>query len=116
MTTKKTTKKNGKRKTAKKTTDAKRCVSPRSGNELVSGNPGNSGGKKGRSGRKPNWWKDFCGDTLKKPATKKALEDKAKAGDINAIKLLAEYAEGKPVQRVEGSLTISHEEALDELE
>ncbi len=48
----------------------------------------------------------------------KAVIEKAKQGDPQAVKEIADRLDGKPAQAVEmsGGLAITHEEALDELE
>jgi len=77
---------------------------------LTAGNPGNSGGKKGRSGRKPNWFKEFASDVLEATETQNAVRRKMVAsfdpGYGQVLKTLAEYAFGKPDQK----LLISHED------
>lgn len=54
--------------------------------------------------------------SLRKIARK--LLDKAVEGDVPAMKEIADRLDGKPAQAVEmsGGLSISHEEALDELD
>ncbi len=73
--------------------------------QLTGGNPGNSGGKKGRSGRKPHAWKEFCGDVLAHEDTRDGIEVAARtprlAGYVPLLKLLVSYSEGLPTQTVE---------------
>lgn len=92
-------------KTAKKTAKP----SPRNGNRLPLGNhPGNTGGKKGRSGRKPLAFKQFASSLAQDPTFQDSLKRAAQAGDVSAIKLVIQYAEGLPPQKVEhsGSVTL----------
>jgi hypothetical protein len=69
---------------------------------------GNSGGKKGRSGRKSKAEElglaallDGCWTLADRKACLTALAKKAKAGDLEAVKLLMAYTYGKPVDRKE---------------
>ena len=84
------------RKTAPKT-----ARSPVTGAEIPLGaHPGNTGGKKGRSGAKPFWWRDFCRSTLADPRVQKRIQMAARnantVGWASLIRTLAEYAEGVP--------------------
>jgi hypothetical protein len=58
------------------------------------------------------------GGHTKLRAVADALVEKAMAGDVQAIKEIADRLDGKPAQSLEmsGSLALSHEEALDELD
>ena len=88
----------GQRKTK---TAARTATSPLSGGVIPLGNhPGNTGGKKGRSGAKPLWWKEFCRTTISDPKVQKviarAAADPKTQGWTSLIRTLAEYAEGLP--------------------
>ncbi len=93
-------------KTGKKSGKQTTMISPRSGSELPTGaHPGNTGGKKGRSGRKPNAFKELCREILEDEETREALRAAAKSpnapGYGGIIKMLASSAEGVPAQKVE---------------
>jgi hypothetical protein len=124
-----------KKKTPKKTPKRKKCVSPRSGQNLTPGNPGNTGGKKGRSGRRPtaislaaqeiadkysllevakdiavaDIWEEWVNKDGKPVAGPTKNSDR-----LAAIKLILEYGHGKPRQTV-GIETLSEEERMDRL-
>lgn len=77
---------------------------PTGGARLPLGNhPGNTGGKKGRSGRHPDVWKQFLaklrGDPKFHKAIKAAAHDSESRGFSSAIKLATDYDESKPAQR-----------------
>ena len=93
---------NGKRSPQRKTAYKTARPSPRSGVSLpVGAHPWNTGGKKGRSGRKPNNFVEWC-DSVTKDETVRAVNlARAKAGDIKVLTLAANYAHGKPTERVE---------------
>jgi hypothetical protein len=65
---------------------------------------GNTGGKKGRSGRRPDWLKEFCDDLLASPASKRQvkeiLSDKNHPAFATMWKAVAERAHGKADQNV----------------
>jgi hypothetical protein len=87
--------------TAKKTAKP----SPRSGVSLPLGNhPGNTGGKKGRSGRRPDWLKDWCDDLLAdatcKRQVKQILQDKTHPAFKAMWSAVADRAHGKPKEHV----------------
>lgn len=73
--------------------------------QFVKNDPRRGVGLKGRSGRKPFAWKEFCRDTLAHEDTKKGMELAARtpklAGYVPLLKLLASYSEGLPVQTIE---------------
>jgi len=80
------------------------------------GQVGNSGGKKGRSGRKSKAEEmglqallDKCWASKDREACIKKLAKMALTGDIAAIKLLMEYTFGKPVQVVAGEPNLPFE-------
>lgn len=82
------------KKTAKKT-----AKSPRNGQEIPLGNhPGNTGGKKGRSGRKPMAFKLLAHDILHDPVTqaqlRKAAQNPKASGYSTLVLGLAKYSEG----------------------
>ena len=68
------------------------------------GTPGNSGGKKGRSGRRPEWLREFCDDLLASPKckaqVKAILADKDHPAFATMWKAVAERAHGKADQNV----------------
>jgi hypothetical protein len=79
--------------------------SPFSGYRLpVGAHPGNTGGKKGRSGRPPKPWKQFCREVLTDPVVqmkmRKAAADPNTPGYSSIMKLLAEHGEGLPEQTI----------------
>lgn len=89
-------------KTGKKT-GKHTMTSPRSGATVPTGaHPKNTGGKKGRSGRKPLPFKELCKDILEDPVTqqkvREAAQNPAAPGYSALIKALAAYAEGLPQQ------------------
>ncbi len=92
-------------KTAKKTA-ATTARSPINGAEIPLGaHPANTGGKKGRSGRKPMAFRVFCADILDDPETQEriraAAQDPTTPGWVGLIKLLASYAVGPPIPMAE---------------
>ena len=101
-----------KKKTAKKTAKRKRCISPRSGQELPAGNPGNSGGKKGRSGRKPDEFKALMRELASNEDTLKSIRSILKDADHSAFvaawRQAAAYGYGQPAQKVEHSGGVTH--------
>jgi hypothetical protein len=89
------------RKTAKKT-----AISPRNGATIPLGaHPGNTGGKKGRSGRKPDWLKQFCDNLLAKRESKQQVEailaDNKHPAFATMWKAVADRAHGKPKESME---------------
>lgn len=87
---------------------------PNGGARLPLGNhPGNTGGKKGRSGRKPEAFTRFLARLRRDPALHDAL--KQAAGDPNsrgfssALKVLSDYDKDKPAEKREhsGKLEVS---------
>lgn len=91
-------------------TGKKTAISPRSGAEIPTGaHPKNTGGKKGRSGRKPQAFKTFASALAMDPEFQKQLEAAALAGDLQAMKLVIQYAEGMPPQSVEHTGKLEHE-------
>jgi len=87
---------------ARPKTAAKTAVSPVTGASIPLGaHPGNTGGKKGRSGRKPAEWTAFCNDTARDPKFQAAVKAAALAGDMGAARMIAEYAAGKPTQKLD---------------
>jgi hypothetical protein len=100
-------------------TGFKTAKSPKGGAELPLGaHPGNTGGKKGRSGRKPAAWKEACekalqdanalpvlqeiisGDIMEEVGRDRKGEpiygDTKNSDRIGAVKFLAAYAYGQP--------------------
>lgn len=76
-----------------------------------SGVKGNSGGKKGRSGRKPKAVNLGFQSLLNECFTEKdrrdmllKLVDMAKGADLDAIKLLLAYTYGKPVEQKDSTI------------
>lgn len=83
--------------------------SPRNGNVLPLGNhPGNTGGKKGRSGRKPNDFLALCKQSKEDPTLWKEAREK---NPVAVLALSAEYTETKPAHKTEltGQLTVKVE-------
>ena len=68
---------------------------------LIPGNPGNSGGKKGRSGRKPNNFIEWCQAISEDPEIQAVFTARARSGDVKVLQLAANYAHGRPTERVE---------------
>lgn len=88
-------------KTANKT-----ARSPRNGAEIPLGaHPGNTGGKKGRSGRPKAKFKAFLAKLRDDPEFQQAIEDAAtdpsSRGFSAALKLVTDYDDEKPAQRVQ---------------
>lgn len=86
-------------------TAAKTAVSPLSGGRIPLGaHPGNTGGKKGRSGRRPNWLREFCDGLLAsrkcKAQVKAILEDSSHPAFATMWKAVGERAHGKPEQQL----------------
>jgi len=79
---------------------------------LIPGNPGNAGGPKGRSGRRPKVWKEFCGKALKDPLIQQKALELARKGDVPMLKLMVDSAEGAPAQKI---TLQSDASALDQL-
>lgn len=80
--------------------------SPRSGVRLPLGaHPGNTGGKKGRSGRKPEAFTSFLTKLRQNPALHQALEravtDETSPGFRSALKVLTDYDTEKPAEKKE---------------
>jgi hypothetical protein len=69
----------------------------------VGNHPGNTGGKKGRSGRKSNDFLAWCRSLTEDDIAREVYRARNRAGDINVLKLAAEYAHGKPKQETEVS-------------
>ena len=73
---------------------------------------GQGGGKKGRSGRKPDAWREMMGRLVNRESTLRALKRVIKnprhPAWLGALKFAAEQAYGKPTQplAVEARLTI----------
>lgn len=97
--------------------------------KLKNGNMGAPGGKREGAGRKPDWFKAWVSKMLKDPKKRKRLEKilddaddaetivnpmgvkvpmRAKADTyLRALEWVANYDQGKPVQRVEGNFSES---------
>lgn len=86
-------------------TASKTAPPPRHGGaRLPLGNhPGNTGGKKGRSGRHPDVFKQFLARLKADKKFHKALKDAAtdpeSRGFASALKVITDYDESKPAQR-----------------
>ena len=67
-------------------------------------------GVKGRSGRKPNWLREFCDDLLASPKckqqVKEILNDKSHPAFATMWKAVSDRAHGKPEQPIEHGGTI----------
>lgn len=82
----------------------KTATSPRSGSTIPTGaHPGNTGGKKGRSGRPPSAFKDFLKRLREDPAFQDALEaaalDYKSRGYTAALKVITDYDDTKPAEK-----------------
>ena len=115
-------------------TGKKTAISPRSGAEIpVGAHPGNTGGKKGRSGRRPDTIKQLARTILDQNRLLEVVgqialgrigeswlgsdddvhyDETRNADRINAVRLLLAYGYGQPtqVQQVEHSGTIEVEQ------
>ena len=119
------TKRKRAKKAIKKTgTKTGTMISPKSGAVCPTGaHPGNTGGKKGRSGRKPDAYKQFMRDVVNSPTARKAVEtvinDPKHQHFASVWRHLVEQTEGKPVQPIGGEgggpIPISLEAATDDL-
>src|SRR5687768_2800416 len=97
------------RKTGKKTGTPPRAAagartvrSPRNGAEMPTGaHEKNTGGRKGRSRRKADAFRAFAVSHAADPAFQDRLKAAALAGDMQAVKLVVQYAEGLPLQPIE---------------
>jgi hypothetical protein len=92
-------------------TAVKTAVSPLSGGRIPLGaHPGNTGGKKGRSGRPPNWLREFCDNLLASPKCKAAvraiLSDANHPAFATMWKAAGDRAHGKAEQPLQHSGTI----------
>jgi len=72
---------------------------------LPAGNhPGNTGGKKGRSGRKPKPFLNFAKAVMEAPETQREirgiLKDRSNRHFAAVMAKMAGYAEGEPVQKI----------------
>jgi hypothetical protein len=94
--------------------------SPRSGVALPVGNhPGNTGGKKGRSGRKPEAFTQFLTRLRESPelaaSLMTAVSNPESRAFSSALKVLTDYDEDKPAKRKEvtgsdgGPIQIAHQ-------
>ena len=74
------------------------------------GTPGNSGGKKGRSGRRPDWLRQFCDNLLAsakcKAQVRAILGDKDHPAFATMWKAVSERAHGKAEQQINHGGTI----------
>lgn len=86
---------------------------------LRGGNPGNSGGKKGRSGRKPLAFKRRCAEVLHENAVwkeiKTAARDRHSPNWVALLRWLAEYGEGLPPEEFTVDLRDRRDHALAKL-
>jgi hypothetical protein len=83
---------------------------PHGGALLPGGKPGNKGGP----GRPPLAFKAFAAALAASPEFQARLQQSALAGDIQAAKLVIQYAEGLPPQTVQ--VTMSQDEARARLQ
>lgn len=65
------------------------------------GENGGAHGKKGRSGRKPSEFKDWCRRLTEDEIARKVYEARNQAGDLEVMKFGAAYAHGKPTDKTE---------------
>ena len=81
--------------------------SPKNGNRLPLGaHPGNTGGKKGRSGRKPDAFKDFLKAEIRDhPDSRQALVDASRTPGNGAFtsawKIATDYDDTKPAEKAQ---------------
>ena len=111
----------GKAPAKKKTADKSAKLappSPRNGNQLpVGAHPGNTGGKKGRSGRPANKFREHCrfifekNELLVKATTIACSTDERAHDRLDAMKWIAEQGYGKaPAElKIDGELTYKHD-------
>lgn len=94
---------------------AKEVRSPKGGAVLIAGgHPKNTGGKKGRSGRKPRLFKEFCQRVIESPAVqdqiaRRLMSPHTKTSEFTSLVVgLAGYVVEKPKQSHEhsGRLTL----------
>lgn len=86
-------------------TAGKTAKSPLNGAEIPLGaHIGNTGGKKGRSGRPPKAFKDFLARLRQSPTVQKSIEDALSdpenKGFSSALKVLTNYDDEKPGHRI----------------
>jgi len=87
----------------------KRVGSSRSGKKtLIAGNPGNSGGKKGRSGRKPTAYKQWFQQVMESPEARQRIWESLTLPGCTEnrnygviLKTALAYAYGQPVATVD---------------
>lgn len=94
-------------------TATKTAKSPRSGAEIPLGaHPGNTGGKKGRSGRKRDAFKEMCRELASSSAVEGAvrviLKNPKHPAFIGALRWASEYGYGKPNQKFRVHADIVH--------
>jgi hypothetical protein len=86
----------------------KEMVSPRSGARCPTGaHPGNTGGKKGRSGRKPVDFVEWCRSILNDPTVRAVAEARAKSGDLKVVDLAAKYSQAEPPKQLKMDATVT---------
>jgi hypothetical protein len=96
-------------------TAVKTAKSPRSGAEIPLGaHPGNTGGKKGRSGRKPDEFKALCRQLASRDkqfaVAKTILDNPAEYPSLwlGALKWATEHGYGRPTATIEHQGTMRH--------
>jgi hypothetical protein len=68
--------------------------SGRNGQEIPLGaHPKNTGGKKGRSGRKPKAFVEWCKSVLENETVRRVAEARAMAGDAKVLEFVAKYSQ-----------------------
>lgn len=95
-------------------TAPKTATSPKNGAVIPLGaHPGNTGGKKGRSGRKPSTFAGFVRTLHDKADVRKAIEsaasDETSKGFAPVLKLMAEYDPERPApptQQLAGEIVV----------
>lgn len=89
-----------------RTRGSSEMVSPVNGNRLLTGaHPKNTGGKKGRSGRRPKSFTAFMRSLREHPDVQQAILDAARdpmsKGFAAVLRQMAEYDDEKPAERQE---------------
>lgn len=93
-------------KTGSETGKQTHMTSPKSGATIPTGaHPANTGGKKGRSGRKPEKWRQWAAEAVNSPACRKAceeiLQNPEHPGFHKVLAILGPHGHGTPNQPFE---------------
>lgn len=82
--------------------------SGRNGQEIPLGNhPKNTGGKKGRSGRKPKAFVEWCKSVLENETVRAVAESRAKAGDTKVLEFVAKYSQSPAPTQLNVDATVT---------